>query len=123
WVLRAAAAPLRVEAGTQTPTHFVERYIYADYEWNEWALRRRIIALANLRCKATHSSQTVLSHFRQPASTQTWTPKAAATQTAHHKGQSMPRKLRYVAGLRGAPAAAKMRVVSLELDLGQPHQF
>lgn len=40
-----------------------------------------------------------------------------------HKGSTMPRKLRYVAGLRGAPERAKMRVVSLELDIGQTHQY
>jgi hypothetical protein len=40
-----------------------------------------------------------------------------------NKGSSMPRKLRYVAGLRGAPETAKMKVVSLELDIGQTHQF
>jgi hypothetical protein len=40
-----------------------------------------------------------------------------------NKGSSMPRKLRYVAGLRGAPETAKMKVVALELDIGQTHQF
>jgi hypothetical protein len=40
-----------------------------------------------------------------------------------NKGSSMPRKLRYVAGLRGAPETAKMKVVALELDIGQSHQF
>jgi hypothetical protein len=40
-----------------------------------------------------------------------------------NKGSSMPHKLRYVAGLRGAPETAKMKVVSLELDIGQTHQF
>jgi hypothetical protein len=84
---------------------------------------RQVIALANLRSKATHSAQTLLSHFRAEGATQTWAPKGAASQTPHSKGQAMPKKLRYVAGLRGAPAAARMRVVSLELDLGQPHQF
>lgn len=27
--------------GTQTPTHFLERHIDAQYEWNAWALRRQ----------------------------------------------------------------------------------
>ena len=39
------------------------------------------------------------------------------------KATAMPKKVRYVGGLRGAPAEAKMHVVSLELDLGQPHEF
>ncbi len=42
-------------------------------------------------------------------------------QTRVNKGQAMPRKLQYVAGLRGAPDV-KMNVVRLDLDLGQPHQ-
>ncbi len=84
--------------------------------------RTQIIALANLRKKATHSTQTALSHFRRDGDTQTWAPKQAISQTPVTKGQAMPKKLRYVAGLRGAPGT-KMNVVSLELELGQPHQF
>ncbi|KAF8063785.1 cfap206 [Scenedesmus sp. PABB004] len=117
-VLALAAGPARVDAGTQTPTHFTERHVDVDYEWNEWALRRRIIALANLRTKATHGAQTALSAFRRDGDTQTWLPKAAAAQTPVAKGSAMPRKLRYVAGLRGPPGV-KARVVSLELDIGQ----
>jgi hypothetical protein len=41
----------------------------------------QIIALANLRTKATHSAQTALSHFRRDGDSQTWLPKAAAVQT------------------------------------------
>jgi hypothetical protein len=41
----------------------------------------QIIALANLHTKATHSAQTVLSHFRRDGDSQTWQPKAAAVQT------------------------------------------
>jgi hypothetical protein len=36
------AAPLKVDAGTQTVTHVHERLIDTGYEWNEWALRRRV---------------------------------------------------------------------------------
>ncbi len=42
WLLRLAAGPLRCEMGTQTPTHFVEGLIDLSYQWNEWALRRRV---------------------------------------------------------------------------------
>lgn len=42
-------------------------------------------------------------------------------QTRVNKGQTMPKKLQYVTGLRGAPDT-KMKVVRLELELGQPHQ-
>jgi hypothetical protein len=41
----------------------------------------QLLALVNLRGKATHSSQTVLSHFRREADSQVWLPKAAAVQT------------------------------------------
>jgi hypothetical protein len=52
---------------------------------------------------------------------QVWVPKAAQVQTPVNKGQSMPKKLQYVRGLRGPPQA-KMNVVRVDLDLGQPHQ-
>ncbi|PNW84338.1 hypothetical protein CHLRE_04g230340v5 [Chlamydomonas reinhardtii] len=120
-VLQAMSGPLKVDFGCQTPVHFLERHIDKDYEWNVWALRRRALALANLRNKATHSAQTAESHFKRENETQVWKPREAVVQTRVTKGQAMPRKLQYVAGLRGA-ADAKMNVVRLELDLGQPHQ-
>jgi hypothetical protein len=49
-LLELFAAPLKVEAGTQTVTHPVERFIDIDYEWNEWALRRRVSAGVVLSC-------------------------------------------------------------------------
>ncbi len=52
---------------------------------------------------------------------QVWLPKGVASQTHVNKGQSMPRKLRHVAGLRGPPGT-QMTVLNLELDLGQPYQ-
>ena len=52
---------------------------------------------------------------------QVWLPKGVASQTHVNKGQSMPRKLRHVAGLRGPPGT-QMTVVNLEIDLGQPYQ-
>jgi hypothetical protein len=35
-------AAVKVDAGTQTPTHFTEKFMDVNYEWNEWALRRRV---------------------------------------------------------------------------------
>jgi hypothetical protein len=121
-LVQIIAQPLQVDFGCQTPTHFVERNIDNTYEWSEWALRRRALALANLRQKRTHSTQTAASHFCRDAESQVWVPKAAAVQTRVNKGQAMPRKLQHLTGLRGSPAA-KMHVVRLELDLGQPHQM
>lgn len=120
-VVDIMSGPLKVDFGSQTPTHFLEKHIDYSYEWNEWALRRRALQLANLRQKATHSTQTGLSHFKRDGETQVWQPKAAQVQTRVNKGQAMPKKLQYVQGLRGAPDT-KMNVIRLELDLGQPHQ-
>jgi hypothetical protein len=41
-LLQLFEAPLKVDAATQTVTHVVERLIDVNYEWNEWALRRRV---------------------------------------------------------------------------------
>lgn len=71
---------------------------------------------------ATNSCQTHLSHFRRDNDSQVWNAKTATVQTPVNKGQAMPKILRYIAGLRGAPDV-EMNVISLELDLGQPHQF
>mmetsp|Transcript_15175 Transcript_15175/g.39232 ORF Transcript_15175/g.39232 Transcript_15175/m.39232 type:complete len:636 (-) Transcript_15175:115-2022(-) len=114
-------APMSCDSGTQTPTHFVEKFIDVNYNWNEWALRRRALQLANLRDKRTHSQQTDKSHFRRDNDAQVWLPKKATTQTASNKGQTMTQKKRYIAGLRGSPAT-RMNIVSLDLDIGQPHQ-
>jgi hypothetical protein len=41
-------AAVKVDAETQTPTHFTERHIDVNYEWNEWALRRRVSGIGRL---------------------------------------------------------------------------
>lgn len=41
-LLELFEAPLKVEASTQTVTHPVEKLVDIHYEWNEWALRRRV---------------------------------------------------------------------------------
>mmetsp|Transcript_14406 Transcript_14406/g.17463 ORF Transcript_14406/g.17463 Transcript_14406/m.17463 type:complete len:568 (-) Transcript_14406:619-2322(-) len=121
-VVDCMATPVTCDFGTQTPTHFIDKHIDRNYEWNEWALRRRVLALTNLRQKQTHSMQTADSHFRREQQTQVWLPKESTTQTAVQKGTSMPQKKMYIAGLRGAPNVA-MNVVTVDLDLGQPHEY
>ena len=121
-ILDETSAPSTAEFGAQTPTHFVERRWDANYEWNEWALRRRALRAANIRGKLTRGAQTDASHFRRDGVTQTWARKHSVAQTAAAKATTMPKKVRYVGGLRGGPEV-KMNVVSLELDLGQPHDF
>lgn len=78
-----------------------------------------MLALANLRRCATHGTQTTQRCFRAGVATQTWLPKEGATQTARAQGQTMPRRVRYVGGLRGPPST-QLAVVSLQLELGQP---
>ena len=124
-VLRAVELmtdPLGCEFGVQCPTHFVEKHIDPQYDWNEWSLRRKALQLANIRQKKTHSMQTDASHFRRDTETQVYRMKTSGTNTAVNKGQSMPRKVQYIQGLRGG-SDAQLNVVTLDLDLGQPHEF
>ena len=120
--LAIVETPIAREFGTQTPTHFCEKRIDVEYEWNEWALRRKALRLANLRQCVTKSSQSVVSQFRRTSETQVYLPKDQSTQYAVTKGQSMVHPLRYIAGLRGAPDT-RMEVVDVGLDMGQPHEL
>ena len=45
-IIDMMSTPQSCDFGTQTPTHFVEKNIDKDYEWNEWALRRRALNMA-----------------------------------------------------------------------------
>jgi len=126
-----------VDAGTETPTHFVERYIDVNYHWNEWELRRRALKISKLKKCLTTSQQTDESHFRRDNDSQVYLPRIKGTQTKREKGTNPPTKTSYIAGLRGAidsskpaisqfvtsdgkggyPANNTGRVVTLTLDL------
>eukprot|EP00294_Goniomonas_avonlea_P012904 CAMPEP_0114559396 /NCGR_PEP_ID=MMETSP0114-20121206/10899_1 /TAXON_ID=31324 /ORGANISM="Goniomonas sp, Strain m" /LENGTH=647 /DNA_ID=CAMNT_0001744863 /DNA_START=32 /DNA_END=1975 /DNA_ORIENTATION=+ len=95
--------PPTQEAGVQTVMHVVEKLVDYKYDFNEWSLRRKALQLTNLRNKATHSSQTISSHFRREGDTQVWLPKEISTQTASSTGTMPIQKLRYLTGLRGHP--------------------
>lgn len=95
----------RNSCGTQTETHPVESYRDRTYEWNEWALRRKALQLADLRTRRTSSTQTPLSHLRRESSTQVYPPKDAAVQGMQVGGSSVPRPLVYLSGLRGQRGA------------------
>uniref|UniRef100_A0A8C6SAY3 Cilia- and flagella-associated protein 206 n=1 Tax=Neogobius melanostomus TaxID=47308 RepID=A0A8C6SAY3_9GOBI len=95
---------------TQTDTHPVESYMDRTYEWNEWALRRKALQLADLRSKRTHSTQTNMSHLRRDSSTQTYPPKDAVGQTTQDGESSVPRPLVYLSGLRGQRDATMAKV-------------
>ena len=104
------------EYGCQTPTHYVEKFVDPSYEWNEWALRRKGLEMANLRQKQTHSGQTDKSHFRQEVETQVYLPKDSDTQTKVGAGTGMPRTVRHITGLRG-DSDSKMVIVKASFDL------
>lgn len=99
---RDSAEARSVDAATGTPTHFVEKHIDHDYEWNEWALRRRALRVTRIKNNCvTHSMQTDESHFRRDTTTQVYLPRIAATQTTRDNASSPPVQIQYLAGLRG----------------------
>ncbi len=51
--LFSISAPLMVDKGMDTPTHFVEKHIEPNYHWNEWDLRKKALQMANIRKKQT----------------------------------------------------------------------
>eukprot|EP00297_Palpitomonas_bilix_P023800 CAMPEP_0113876858 /NCGR_PEP_ID=MMETSP0780_2-20120614/5729_1 /TAXON_ID=652834 /ORGANISM="Palpitomonas bilix" /LENGTH=581 /DNA_ID=CAMNT_0000863001 /DNA_START=97 /DNA_END=1842 /DNA_ORIENTATION=+ /assembly_acc=CAM_ASM_000599 len=83
--------PKMVDADSQTPTHFVEKNIDYSYDWNEWNLRRRALQLADLRNKATVSTQSNQSHFRRDVDTQHYSPRQQATQTMKESSTNVPK--------------------------------
>ena len=93
--------PEKKDAGTETPTHFVERNIDVNYSWNEWDLRRRALQMTNIRKCVTTSQQTDLSHFRRENDSQVYLPKTKTTMTMKDSGTQPPLVTQYVAGLRG----------------------
>jgi len=103
------------DAASQTPTHFVEKHIDYSYDWNEWALRRRALHLANLRQKVTKSSQTGGSAFRRETESQVYLPAESTTQTGVSTGTNPPISRNYIAGLRGAPDE-QMELINMTVD-------
>lgn len=74
------------DAQVQTPSYYINTDpADPNYEWNEWAMRRKALQMADLCNKRTHSTQTVDSHFRRQNETQTYAPML-------HQDGSMPGK-------------------------------
>jgi hypothetical protein len=90
----------KVDASTATPTHFVDKRIDYNYDWNEWNLRRKAIKIANLRHCRTVGAQTVLSSFRREVDTQVYLPAEVGCQTSKTKGTNPPRVTTFFTGLR-----------------------
>lgn len=95
-----------VDAGVETPVHFVERAHDPTYEWNEWAIRRRALAMMKLRQCATTSAQTDASAFKRDNDAQVYLPRAVGTQTGIAVGVNTTAVTRHIGGLRGVPEAA-----------------
>jgi len=110
-----AQAPTQADVSTDTPLHFEESRIDKNYEWNEWALRREALHMADIRRKATSATQTALSHLRRENETQVYLPKEVATNTAVSRGTNPPRWRKYTVGLRGEPQP--MKVTEIKFDL------
>jgi len=103
------------DSDCQTPTHFQESNIDPKYEWNEWALRRRGLQLANLRGKRTHSTQTATSHFRRENETQVYEHKEKESNTNKDAKTQAPKMVSYMTGLRGRPTKT-FTVVGMTLE-------
>lgn len=105
-------ASSKVDSSAQTPAQYINTDAPdPNYEWNEWAMRRKALQMADLCNRKTHSTQTDLSHFRRENETQTTLPTPAkdgsmpgvGTQTGIDKGTNVERTTRYFSGLRGKP--------------------
>lgn len=126
------APNVRVDAGTDTPTHFIEKHIDPTYDWNEWSLRKKAIQLANLRNKSTHSTQTHLSHFKREAETQVALPKVlpdgsmagVSTQTGITKGTNTTIIRQHTTHLRGQydskPHVVSVNLTQVSEDIAEP---
>ena len=98
--LFSISSPLMVDKDVETPTHFIEKNIDPNYEWNEWALRKKALQIANIRNRKTITTQTVLSNFRRDNQTQYWAPKDQETNTMKHKATNLSVDKTYIVGLR-----------------------
>ena len=98
--LFSISAPLMVDKGLNCPTHFIEKYIDPNYNWNEWDLRKKALQMANIRRKVTVCTQTELSNFRIDNESQVWLPKENETNTGVNSGTNTVLEKTYIVGLR-----------------------
>ena len=101
---------------TETEVHPVESYIDRTYHWNQWELMKRKKILKGLENKRTKGAQTDLSNYRRESYVQTVDKVDKSEQTMVDSGVSMPRTIRYIAGLRG-DSCTRAKSVTLVLDL------
>ena len=96
---------LLAERGVQTELHPEPAAVDPEMSWNEWAMRRRALLLADLRRRRTSGVQTERSHLRRDNTTQVYRPAGASTQTGRDEGTKVPQPRTFLYGLRGAPDA------------------
>jgi len=108
-------AATQVDVSSETPLHFQDSHIDKNYEWNEWALRREALHMADIRRKATSATQTAQSHLRRENESQVYLPKEVGTNTAVSRGTNPPRWRKYTVGLRGEPQPMKVTEVKYDL--------
>ncbi|TPX34453.1 hypothetical protein SmJEL517_g02912 [Synchytrium microbalum] len=108
--------PLCADAASQVDTHIVDQHVDPKYQWNEWELRRQALMLVALKTKLTHSAQTDVSHFRRDSETQHYQPKVQETQTRRDAGTTIPKKVNYMAGLRGSTQPGKFKILDLTIE-------
>jgi uncharacterized protein (DUF1499 family) len=113
--VKISTAPMKADAATGTPVHFVEENFDPTYEWNEWTMRQKALKLADIRKKTTSTTQTKLSALRRDSETQVYLPKEKATNTAVSQGTAPPQWKRYITGLRGE--STDVKVVDLKFEL------
>lgn len=100
-----------VDASTETPVHFVEKYIDYKYEWNEWNLRRKALQMLKLQKCKTVGSQTNRSSFMRVAETQVYKLRDHDTQTMVDDGNNPILRKNYIIGIRGNPDNKSKTVV------------
>ncbi len=93
---------LVADAGTATPTHFVDRRVEPRYHFSQWALRRAALQMARLRGCATTSAQTDGSHFRRDNDAQAAPAASAGTQTMRAVGVATDKERPQLLQVRGA---------------------
>jgi len=122
----SASNSSKADASAQTPATYINTDpVDRNYEWNEWAMRRKALQMADLCNKRTHSTQTDKSHFRRDNDAQTYKKlpnkegvmPGKGTQTGIEKGTNVERSVKYISGLRGRPQtkAATVTYVTPEL--------
>lgn len=102
-VFNAADTAQMKDVGTETPVHFIEKFIDHSYEWNEWNLRRKTLQIIRLTKSRTIGMQTDKSHFKQTHDTQHYPTFEYGTQTMRDSATNPIITKKYITGLRGDP--------------------